>query len=174
MCGCVLTDQTYNWWKNWAHVFLSLCVHRILEFGFCEVSLSCNLKLSTSHFVQLQNLELWENPGDFCIVLWFLLGNGGFISVTACITQPQVSYSICVNCWLKTISLPTLQMTAVFPTFFFFLFLVLAEYAYNKDSKFAYACCMRKSNVETSFLQKPGGGPKCGSSGGNITWYEFL
>lgn len=121
MCGCVLTDQTYNWWKNWAHVFLSLCVHRILEFGFCEVSLSCNLKLLTSHYVQLQNLELWENPGDFCIVLWFLLGNGGFISVTACITQPQVSYSICVNCWLKTISLPTLQMTAVFPTFLFSL-----------------------------------------------------
>lgn len=118
VCGCVLTDQSYNWWENGVCVFLSVYVHRTLGFGFCEVSLSCNLKLLTNNYLSPTSASVLRAVGKPRWFLWFLLGNFGLYFRNSVHYQPQVSYYICINCWLKTISLPTLQMTAVSNFFF--------------------------------------------------------
>lgn len=89
----------------------------------------------------------------------FFWGTLGFISETVCITQSQISYSICVNCWLKTISLLTLQMTAVFPTSCFLL-LALSRISLQQRLQTLHMHVARKRAMQRQliFFQKPGEG----------------
>lgn len=114
-----------------------------MGFEFCKIPLSCNLKLLPSHYLSPRPTyfpysptsvsSLWENPDDFYVLVWLLLGNFVLILETACITQPQVSSSIYITSWLKNVSSPALQQTEVCPIFLFFL--VFTDYLYKEDNK---------------------------------------
>lgn len=154
MCGCVLTDQTYNWWKNGIHVFLSVYVHRILGVGVCEVFLSCNLKLLTSHYLSPASASGLRAVGK---PRWFLhsslVSSGEHWSLfqkQCALPSPRsaITFVLIVNLkpfpWLHCKWQQSFQL-------FFFLFLVLAEYPYNKDSKLCICMLHEKEQCRDKF-----------------------
>lgn len=122
-------------------------------FGFCEVSLSSNLKLLTSYYLSPISASVLRAVGKPRRFLYSSLVSSGELwalfqkqcalpsleSAIASVLIVGLKPFPCLHCKLQQ----SFQL--------FFLFLVLTEYPYNKDSKFCICTLHEKEQCGVKF-----------------------